>query len=117
MSTTARRYVSKPVYTDPWYHIREFAPGIFCIAEPSHVNSFLVIGRDAAALIDTGLAIGDLLSCVRQITDLPIVVVNTHFHADHTGNNWRFVGGEICIHENGVEKMARGSDPLHSVRF
>jgi glyoxylase-like metal-dependent hydrolase (beta-lactamase superfamily II) len=99
----------------PWYHVREIASGVYCIAEPSHVNSFLVLGSERAALIDTGLNIGDLAELVRAITALPIVVVNTHYHHDHTGNNWRF--SDIAIHEQGVEMLAKDTDPWACAMF
>ncbi len=98
-----------------WYHVREIADGVYCIAEPSHVNSFLVLGSKRAALIDTGLNIGDLAALVRTITALPIIVVNTHYHHDHTGNNWRFA--DIAIHERGVEKLAKDAEPVECALF
>ncbi len=103
------------MFEHPWYHVSQIATGVYCIAEPSHVNSFLVVGKERAALIDTGLAIGDLASCVRAITKLPIVVVNTHYHHDHTGNNWRF--DDIAIHEHGVQQLSVDTDPLECAFF
>ena len=102
-------------FEHPWYHVREVARRVWCIAEPSHVNSFLVLGSERAALIDTGLNVGDLAACVRSITDLPVVVVNTHYHHDHTGNNWRFT--DIAIHELGVDKLAADADPADCALF
>jgi len=49
-----------------------------------------VLGQDQAALIDTGMGIGSLLSIVRTITSLPLVVINTHGHPDHAGGNVEF---------------------------
>jgi glyoxylase-like metal-dependent hydrolase (beta-lactamase superfamily II) len=98
-----------------WYHVREIAPGVYCIAEPSHVNSFLVLGSERAALVDTGLNIGDLEALVASITALPVIVVNTHYHHDHTGNNWRFT--DIAIHEQGAEALARDADPVACAQF
>ena len=103
------------MFEHPWYHVSEIASGVYCIAEPSHVNSFLVTGSDRAALIDTGLAVGDLAACVRAITPLPVIVVNTHYHHDHTGNNWRF--GEIAIHELGVDQLGRGANAKECASF
>lgn len=102
-------------FEHPWYHVSEVASGVYCLAEPSHVNSFLVVGTERAALIDTGLAIGDLAACVRGITPLPVAVVNTHYHHDHTGNNWRF--DDIAIHEQGVDQLARGADASECASF
>src|SRR5689334_20227484 len=97
------------LFDHPWYHVSEVAPGVVCIAEPSHVNSFLVLGDDRAALIDTGLAVDDISAVVAHITPLPVVVVNTHYHHDHTGNNLRF--DDIAIHELGVQQLAADTSP------
>ena len=51
---------------------------------------YLVAGRESAALIDTGMGIGSLLTYVRGLTELPLIVVNTHGHPDHAGGNHEF---------------------------
>lgn len=46
----------------------------------------LVMGRDRAALIDTGMGVlGDLEKKVRTLTDLPLVTLLTHGDPDHIG--------------------------------
>lgn len=47
----------------------------------------LIPGKDKAILLDTGFGIGDLKGMVEKLTDLPIIVVNSHFHGDHAGGN------------------------------
>lgn len=64
--------------------------GIFMIREPGHVQCFLVCGRKKAVLIDTGMGFSDIRPVVGQLTDLPVRVVNTHWHFDHTGGNAGF---------------------------
>ena len=70
-----------------WFATREHQPGVWLVAAPPHVNCFLVTGRDRAVLIDTGLGIGDMYQAVAALTDLDVVVVNTHYHWDHVGGN------------------------------
>ena len=41
-------------------------------------------------LFDTGLGIGDIKRVVSGLTALPIVVLNSHTHNDHVGDNWEF---------------------------
>jgi cyclase len=53
-------------------------------------NITLQIGADGVLLVDTGLApmAGKVLAAIRGLTDKPIrYIINTHFHADHTGGN------------------------------
>lgn len=57
---------------------------------------YLVTGSRKAALIDTGYGIGDLAAFVRTWTKLPVTVLNTHGHHDHTGGNVQFDEIYIC---------------------
>jgi glyoxylase-like metal-dependent hydrolase (beta-lactamase superfamily II) len=91
-----------------WFATREHQPGVWLVAAPPHVNSFLVAGRERAILIDTGLGIGDIRDAVTGLTDLDVLVVNTHYHWDHSGGNSQF--DDIAIHELGAERLQRGPD-------
>jgi glyoxylase-like metal-dependent hydrolase (beta-lactamase superfamily II) len=78
---------------DPWFEVYRVAPGVFAIYEPhqfEEVISFLILGEKRAVLFDTGLGIGDIKRVVVSLTSLPIVVVNSHTHNDHVGDNWEF---------------------------
>lgn len=70
-----------------WFEVRDLGDGIQLIAEPGHANSFLVTGTTAALLFDTGLGIAPIGDVVRELTDLPLLVVNSHDHLDHRGGN------------------------------
>lgn len=65
------------------------------------VLCYLLIGETSAMLIDTAYGKGDLRYLVESLTDLPVTVVNTHGHLDHSGGNGFFPlvymgrGGEI----------------------
>jgi glyoxylase-like metal-dependent hydrolase (beta-lactamase superfamily II) len=92
-----------------WFATRELDDDVFLIAEPPHVNSFLVVGDDRAALIDSGMGIGRIRPVAESLTDRPIEVVNTHYHWDHSGGNEEFE--RTAIHELGAEPLAEGSSP------
>lgn len=59
-------------------------------------NVQLIIGSEKALLIDTSIPKEGFADYVRSITDLPLMVVNSHGHLDHIGNNNQF--DEIYIH-------------------
>ena len=62
----------------------------------------LIIGREKALLIDTGNGYADIAEAVRKVTQLPLIVVNTHGHLDHTCGNY-FFDQEIYIHPDDIE--------------
>ena len=77
----------------PWFTVYCINDGTYALLEPYHdeeVISYLVLGTERAVLIDTGMGIGDIKKEVTALTELPVIVVNTHNHFDHTGNNHRF---------------------------
>ena len=90
-----------------WFATRELPDGVFLIAEPAHVNSFLVVGEERAALIDSGLGIDRIRPVAEAMTDRPIEVVNTHYHWDHVGGNAEFT--DTAIHELGAEALVGGA--------
>ncbi len=61
------------------------------------VNIYLVVGKEKALVIDTGYP-GDVEpNEIKAITPLPLIVVNTHAHPDHSGSNNAFE--KVYIHE------------------
>ena len=95
--------------TQDWFAIDEPSPGVFRIQEPLHdenVKSFLVTGSDRAALIDTGMGVGDIRAVVDSLTSLPVIVINSHAHWDHIGGNDLF--DEIWIHEAEADGLVNG---------
>ncbi|RFU19404.1 MBL fold metallo-hydrolase [Geodermatophilus marinus] len=83
-----------------WHEAREISRGVWSIAEPSHVNMWLIEGRDRAVLLDTGLGIARVRPVVEELTTKPVSVVNTHYHFDHVGGNHEF--DDTAIHEAGA---------------
>ncbi|OGN86996.1 MAG: hypothetical protein A2X23_12505 [Chloroflexi bacterium GWC2_73_18] len=94
----------------PWFDVREIAPRAWRIHEPGHVSSYLVEGRDAAALIDSGMGIASIGDACARLTDRPLEVVHTHSHFDHVGGDREFE--RIAVHEAGAERLA-GEFPRH----
>jgi hydroxyacylglutathione hydrolase len=71
------------------------------------VNMYLVVGKEKALLIDTGNPGNISPEEIKAYTDLPLMVVNTHAHPDHSGSNNRF--GKVYIHEADLEACKRYS--------
>ena len=78
---------------DSWFEVYRVAPGVLAIYEPhqwQETLDYLIEGKTSAVLLDTGMGIGNLKRLISRLTSLPIIVVNSHTHMDHTGNNWQF---------------------------
>ena len=78
---------------DDWFEVYRIIDGVFAIYEPGQfeeVISFLIAGQNYALLFDTGLGIGDIRSVVDNLTELEVIVLNSHTHYDHIGGNHQF---------------------------
>ena len=73
-----------------WFETALVAPGVHRITEGGMVHAYLIQGDDWAVLVDSGFGIGDIAQVVRGLTDLPVLLVNTHAHLDHVGGNAHF---------------------------
>ncbi len=89
----------------------QVAPGIFFLHSGAGGNMALCIGEDGAFLVDDQYA--PLTDAIRQIiarlTDQPVrFVLNTHWHADHTGGNENLgeLGTVIVAHDNVRARMS-----------
>jgi glyoxylase-like metal-dependent hydrolase (beta-lactamase superfamily II) len=98
-----------PELVQDWFRVWEDQPGVWIIEEPLHseeVKSYLVLGSERAALIDTGMGVGDIRRLVEGITSVPISVIQSHAHNDHIGGAWQFE--DIGIHPSEAEDLAAG---------
>jgi glyoxylase-like metal-dependent hydrolase (beta-lactamase superfamily II) len=76
-----------------WFEVYCVSRGVLAIYEPRHfeeVISYLILGDKKAVLLDTGLGIGDMKHLVGELTNLAVVVLNSHTHFDHVGDNHQF---------------------------
>ncbi len=79
--------------SNPWFEVYQVVPRVFAIYEPHQAEetiSYLIVGEKQALLFDTGMGISDLRKLIAQLTAVPIVVLNSHTHNDHVGDNWQF---------------------------
>jgi Metallo-beta-lactamase superfamily len=76
-----------------WFEIYRIRPDVYAIYEPhqfEEVISYLIVGERRALLFDTGLGVASIRAVIAQLTELPVTVLNSHTHFDHTGGNAEF---------------------------
>jgi glyoxylase-like metal-dependent hydrolase (beta-lactamase superfamily II) len=76
-----------------WFEVYRVKPDIYVFYEPYQYEealSTLILGEEKAVLIDTGCGIGNIRKAVEEVTDMPVMVVNTHAHNDHIAQNYLF---------------------------
>jgi len=97
--------------SDAWFEVYNVAAETYAIYEPhqsEEVISYLILGNEKAILFDTGMGISDIKKVVRELTRLPILVLNSHTHNDHVGGNWEF-RSIYSMETPFSERNARGS--------
>ena len=102
--------MSKSVH-QPWFRTDRIRDGLYCITEPyytwvNRANLWLVKGRDADLLIDTGLGVSSLKLYLADLLDKPLKVVASHVHFDHSGSCHEF--DNVFIHENEHAALCEG---------
>ncbi len=76
-----------------WFKVYEVGEGVYAIAEPfnyQEVISYLIVGSERNILFDTGMGMGRISEVVKELSSLPVVVINSHTHYDHIGGNTEF---------------------------
>ena len=86
--------------------------GIYALAD-GRVRSYLVLGTERGLVIDTGVGDTDVLANAREITQLPLTLVNTHYHGDHTAKNSDF--DAVYAHPNDFDRLRDNSPELFPV--
>ncbi|ASA19793.1 MBL fold metallo-hydrolase [Paenibacillus donghaensis] len=87
----------------------ELGNGNYCIREAESTNCYLLIGEKKALIFDVGYGYEDIKPLIAELTDLPLIVVNSHGDPDHAlGSCWF---AEAYIHELDLGKLFRNDTP------
>lgn len=74
---------------------------IWLLNDKNEATGYLVLGKEKALVIDTMMGYEDVYAVVRTLTNLPLIIVNTHGHSDHIYGNIYFK--EVYIHPKDIE--------------
>ena len=91
----------------PW---RELAAGVHvCLAEPAAVNVALIVGSEAALVVDTGSTPAQgrhVRAATTSLTQAPLAAaVATHWHYDHSFGLAGFADLQTLAHESVPERL------------
>ena len=84
---------------DNYWLVEQIAPDTYAIGEPltSPDNyEYLLLGKSRALLIDAGATTRDIHAVLAKLTKLPVTVIPTHLHFDHT-NGLRYFSSVAMI--------------------
>lgn len=112
----------RPVWLDSrnWFWVHQLPRNVYAIFEPyqdQSVISYLIPGEKSALLWDTGMGISDIRKCVEQLTDLPVTVLNSHDHFDHTGGNYLFENVMCYNTPSAVRTLTEGQTHLDLLEY
>lgn len=98
-----------------YYQFLPLKENVYRITSAEGVFFELLVGREKAMLIDTGYGFGDIKAAVREITNKPLVIVNTHGHVDHTSGNCQFEE-DIYISPKDMDLCKRHNTPEKRIK-
>lgn len=92
---------------------------LYCLKEIESVNRYLIVGTTHALLFDAGYGYLDFKEQIKEITDLPVYVVNSHGHPDHGLGDYLFKN--VYIHVNDYYQLLAfdndSSAKLHTIKY
>jgi glyoxylase-like metal-dependent hydrolase (beta-lactamase superfamily II) len=106
--------------SQPWFEVYKINPDVYVFYEPGQfeeVISYLVVGKERAVLIDTGLGMGNVKRLAEEFTSLSIMVVNTHSHYDHIAQNYLFDSVAIFDAPNARQAAKNGCSKAEMSRL
>ena len=71
-------------------NIIQIRPNVYLIDDAGDSTCYLITGSERALLVDSVNGYEDLKAITKTLTDLPVIVVNTHGHGDHIYGNVYF---------------------------
>ncbi len=84
--------------------------------EDGTVRFFLLCGTERAALVDTGMNRPDARAIAESLTDLPLILINTHADPDHISGNGAFESFYMSPAEEENYRAHHGTGTLIPVR-
>ncbi|HVY45303.1 MAG TPA: MBL fold metallo-hydrolase, partial [Minicystis sp.] len=114
-TASAAAATAHDAFADVVIHVEKVAGSVYMLEGGDAGNIGVSVGDDGIVLVDDQFAplAPKIREALRGITSKPIrVVLNTHWHGDHTGGNAEFGrDAPIVAHENVRRRLAAGRPP------
>jgi glyoxylase-like metal-dependent hydrolase (beta-lactamase superfamily II) len=104
---------------DGYWRVQKIAPDTFAIGEPEgdlDNYEYLLVGETRALLIDAGATMRDIYPALAQLTSLPVTVIPTHLHFDHT-NGLRYFHSIALIDLPETRSRVNADGMVHLARY
>ncbi len=73
---------------DDYWSVETIGPDTYALGEPRYYQqnySYLLVGKTRALMFDAGSGTRNIMPVIRSLTSLPVTVIPSHLHFDHTG--------------------------------
>lgn len=99
----------------PLFTVEQETPWLYCLTEVNSIHNYLFVGTEKALLFDCGYGFNDIRPLLKELLgDKPLLVVNSHGHADHAFGNYMFP--EVYLHEKDVAALLDFDTPEARMR-
>jgi hydroxyacylglutathione hydrolase len=114
-ATAPRPGIPAGIAVDGYWQVQQIAQDTWAIGEPNNEldnYEYLLVGQSRALLIDAGATTRDIHAVLARLTQLPVTVIPSHLHSDHT-NGLRYFSSIAMI--DLPETRARVRDGLFHI--
>lgn len=77
--------------------VEKLEDGLYAITETESIHCYLIVGTEKAVIFDIGYGYEDIMPIVRELTNLPVMLVLSHGDPDHALGTSHFQ--EVGVHE------------------
>lgn len=86
-------------------HMEKINDRLYCLKEVESICRYLILGDEKAVLFDSGYGYIDFTGQIRELTNLPLIVINSHGDPDHALGSYLFP--QVYLHYGDFEYLMK----------